>query len=366
MFRILLVFLIFVIPSAAICDNNIREFMLQEIDEMDCSARLEFSLFDKSKGDVFFDNLMGAISVTDDGLVIFDRIGDQLMSLSFDNQIHWSVGSKGSGPEDHFGPCEPFSLNSGLVGVADYSPQSKVLYYSNSGEFKKSILFPATKQCQQIEPYNGGFIAIWNSVEKVDFGFASQISLVALDADAVLLSSTLIKESLMEKPKPGRRIPADVWRPFPRMCLAEDGYVFIQKDTRKAIFEVFNEKLEYVKTIGSGWQGIKRDTQIVQDEIDELHNKVDSFLLEQAGEHVFARPNGRLWVQRSNRTADSVEFEVLNRFDNTVGAIKISSMPSQTGDYKIWGDKLLWVEDADRSDGDGNCVGLYRLIEIKK
>ncbi len=360
MLRLLFVLFFVLMGPEAFCESISQEFFLEPLSEVDCGERIKISLFDKIS-ETAIDNLMGAISLGDSALVIFDRVSNQLLSYSLDGDINWSVGSVGSGPEDHLGPCEPIALDGRTLGVADYSSQPKVILYSESGEFEGAVNFFGFQQCHQVEYAKGGFTAICHETVRSSEGFLLSISLVRFGSTGKPLKSIQVKEIVMEKPKKGTPIPAGVWRPFPRMCVDEFGYVYIQNDTRKAKFDVYNSNLEFVKTLGTGWMGAELSPEVIQLDLERWSDSVAPFVLGPAGEHVFARPGGELWVQLPGRTTDQIEFEVMSRLNETTGIVKITGMPSLTGDFTIVGDMLLWFEEMDLADREGNCIGLYRM-----
>jgi len=338
-----------------------RVYDLVEVAVMDCRARSGIEIFDKDAHSAM-DNLLGAVPYGDDGLAVYDRISRTLMVFDSQTNMVWQRGSVGQGPEDHVGPCEPLLLQDGYIGLADYGGQPKVLIWDDSGDFVDSVVLTGYLQCQQIEYASGGYVALCSRTERAGDGYQVIIDLVRYDSNGFKQAEQEIRRFKMVRPRAGERVPADIWRPFPRMCVDSSGFVYIQRDTRRARFDVYNEELTLVNAIGRDWTGEARSPEDIQSDLDRWEGKIEPFTLELAGVHVFARDDGELWVQLPGRTPDEVMFEVLDRTSTGEGQVRIAGMPSATGEFMIEGDRLLWFEDPDLITDRAECVGLYATV----
>jgi hypothetical protein len=361
--RTALVALVLWIPIVASAEElRVRQYRLDSLWEMSCEILPDYSLLDKEALTVFA-NLVGVVAYQERSVIICDRISEQLMRFESDGTVAWSVGQIGSGPEDHQGPCEPLLIGSRSLAVVDYASPSKMLFYDVAGGFERSIVLMSFPQYHRIEYSDRGFFGLATKLARVRDGYFMEVHLARLDLDGNLVASRLIREVEMKRLRGHERMPADVWWALPRIVVNDHGNVYLQPDSRVARFVVYGRDLQQIAEIGTRWRGRRRGNEELQSELERYANRVEPFAHDPAGEHVFARANGDLWIQLSGRTHDQVEFEVLDFRGRVRERVVISGMPSATGEFQIVDDTMLWAQTEDAVDREQICLGLYRLTD---
>ena len=70
---------------------------------------------------------------------------------------------------------------------------------------------------------------------------------------------------------------------------------------------------------------------------------------------IVPRPDGSVWLER-NQAVESPGGAVLDRHDaagKPAGQVLLTGLPALAGEYRIFGDRLLWLTDDDEDAGDG-------------
>ena len=341
-------------------------FALEEIWRIDRGDDPPYSLYDPGFNSIP-PTLLGVLLDDDDGLYLSDAITEQLLRIRPDGSVAFAVGSVGEGPEDHLDQGEPVRWPGCSVGRSDYSIQPKVICYDAQGAFQRSVRLTGFDQYLRVWglPDRGIGVAM-KMLGSPASGSRIRVYLTALAPDGALRDSLLIHEASFPPMGTGYQPTEADFELIPRVAIAEDGLLYVQRDMYRWEIECLDADLHPL------WS-LRRDVQPVprtREELDALSSRPGPppSPLPHVIRPLVPPAGGELWIETlpTTRTADgAVLLDRIGPAGSLLPRVTLAGLPPADGDYEIFGDRLLWKLDDDApAEPDTPYLAVFRIVAV--
>lgn len=288
-------------------------------------------------------DLIGANVDDTGGVLICDKITEQLIKLNPGGDVAFSVGKVGEGPEDHRTRGEPLMWFNQQIARSDASSEPKVILYDANGHFLRMVKLNVEGELSRLFWNGESAVSVMTSLKFQGPGgvqFSTYLALI--DKDGALVRQHLMNSWVMEK---ANQHPEEKLWYKPYVAVADDGFTFVQQDLYGSRIDCYDRGLNLVWSIDGGWEPQPRTDQEFA-EVEALgvtglvYCKVNHTI-----RRIFARENGEVWIQPWNQEVSdgTVEFESFGQDGVRLGTVQISSLPSSNGSWILRGSKLLWM-----------------------
>jgi hypothetical protein len=343
-------------------------YRVEEIWRIERGDDPPYSLFDPELNSIP-PALMGVMLDDEDNLYLSDAITEKLLKIRPDGSEAFAVGSVGEGPEDHLGQGEPLRWPGCGIARSDYSRQAKVICYDEEGHFQGAIPLEGFDLYLRLWGLpDGGLGVALKMYGSPAGGMKVRIYLTRLDPDGALLDSLMIKQASYPPMGTSRELTEADFEINPRVAIAEDGRLYVQRDMYRWVIECFDSHLRPL------WVCSRDVSPRTRTEGELAAIETTSGLPPSPHEHVIRRivprAGGEVWVETlpTERAADgAVLLDRIGREGESLPPVALAGLPEAEGDYEISGDRLLWKldDDAPPDAGKSPYLAVYRIVPTK-
>ncbi len=340
-------------------------FKLEEIWRIERGDDPPYSLFDPELNSIP-PTLMGVMLDDEDNLYLSDAITEKLLKIRPDGSEAFAVGSVGEGPEDHLGQGEPLWWPGCGIARSDCSQQPKVICYDEEGHFQRAIPLEGFDLYLRLWGLPAGGLGVaLKMYGSPAGGMKVRIYLTRLDPDGALLDSLLIKQASYPPMGTSRELTEADFEINPRVAIAEDGRLYVQRDMYRWVIECFDSHLRPL------WVCSRDVTPRTRTEAELAAIVTTTGLPPSPREHVIRRivprAAGEVWIETlpTERTPEgAVLLDRIGREGESLPRVTLAGLPEAEGDYEISGDRLLWKldDDAPPDAGKSPYLAVYRIV----
>lgn len=330
------------LSAASQAAGEVQEYRLVPISTIFAGSDPPYSLTREETNNVP-PTLLG-LKLASDGLYICDDVTDRLIKLDFEGSEVFSVGSRGSGPEDHIGTGEPISWPGCAVARTDCSESPKLICYNEHGSFLRSIRLEGFNQYLRIlrggtRGFGLALVMEWRPENAIDL----TVYLAAISDKGALLDSVLVGQRRLEYPTVPREEDFEI---TPRLVSDGAGRLYMQRDVYSWDVECFDEDLNLI------WRR-RKDVNLIPRSSEERQGRGPwgdaSATHHHAIRQIYPRSGGDVWIQETAGSGDPGEIR-LTRLDDKgqdAGEVIIRGLPEAYGDMLIVDERVVWKRDDD-------------------
>jgi hypothetical protein len=300
--------------------------------------------------------LMGVLIDETDNVYVADRITETLVKIAPGGGVVFQKGSLGEGPEDHRDQGEPILWPDCTVARSDCAATAKVIRYDAAGDFLDATEIAGSRNYVRIlgtREFGVGISLDMNGTPvsgmQIDV-YLETISPAGLPTDSLLLRSAKLPPA-----HPGEPLNETALEILPRVDVSDDGCIFVQRDPYVWKLERLDGELNLV------WR-CERDVEPRARAPEELERRraVTMGLEPAPYEHVIRRllprSHGEVWVEtpvdQPVPPGGTIILDRISPAGEYVGTVRLSGLPSAPGEFRTFGDRLLWKLDDDYEPTD--------------